>query len=223
MKHGLFVAAWALAISLGLGGQASAQWMERGFDPWLHPPVTATVLFQGTDSAIERPFQAVIRSQNDWEMHWRRHHGKGLADFFPAPRVVDWTREEILVVHLGSRPTSGWHVTIEGVTRRDSWFWDIHCVVIGPRPTDRVTPGMTRPFVIARVPKLVGNPMFSFRTVQATLWTGSWGWGRGCGAPPVWMVGAGGVLLPYTPPVIPPRTANPPQSGNAGRSGRDRD
>jgi hypothetical protein len=61
---------------------------------------------KGDQSNIESPEQALARNDADWAALWRRHAGD--ADR-PA---VDFSREMVVGVFMGSRPNAGFSTTI---------------------------------------------------------------------------------------------------------------
>ena len=56
--------------------------------------------------------QATVRSAAEWETLWRQHAGER------ARPPVDFAKEMVVAVFLGSRPTAGFSIEIVG-TRED--------------------------------------------------------------------------------------------------------
>jgi hypothetical protein len=63
---------------------------------------------KGLDSQIDDARQVTIRSAADWEKLWRQHAGER------ARPPVDFGREIVIAVFLGSRPTAGFSIEIVG-------------------------------------------------------------------------------------------------------------
>jgi hypothetical protein len=61
---------------------------------------------KGDQSNIESATQVLARNESEWVALWRRHAGDG-----DRPRV-DFTREMVVGVFMGSRPTAGFSTTI---------------------------------------------------------------------------------------------------------------
>jgi hypothetical protein len=61
---------------------------------------------KGVDSQIDAPSQVVARSAAEWTSLWNRHAGERSR---PA---VDFSREMVVAVFLGSRPTAGFGIEI---------------------------------------------------------------------------------------------------------------
>ena len=69
------------------------------------PPPVRTIA-KGPMSAIDEPRQAAARSAVEWTALWNAHGAGG-----PVPSV-DFAREMVVGVFLGSRPTAGFGVEI---------------------------------------------------------------------------------------------------------------
>ena len=61
---------------------------------------------KGDQSSIESPAQVLARTEAEWTALWRRHAG---ANAVPP---VDFTREMVAGVFMGSRPNAGFSITI---------------------------------------------------------------------------------------------------------------
>jgi hypothetical protein len=66
---------------------------------------------RGDMSALETPREAVARTEAEWTALWKLH-----APARPAP-VIDFTKNMVVGVFLGTRPTSGFSVEIVGASR----------------------------------------------------------------------------------------------------------
>jgi hypothetical protein len=64
------------------------------------------ILDKGEQSNMDDGRQAVVRSPDEWQALWRLH-----APDRPQP-VVDFSREMVAAVFLGTRPTAGFSVEI---------------------------------------------------------------------------------------------------------------
>jgi hypothetical protein len=72
----------------------------------LTSPLAFQTVYRGTQSQIEAPREVTIRSAADWRALWREH-----APAAAVP-VVDFKREMVVGVFLGTRPTGGYAVEI---------------------------------------------------------------------------------------------------------------
>jgi hypothetical protein len=75
----------------------------------LMSPLGFSTIYRGPQSQIEEPREVTIRSAADWSALWKAH-----APAAPVP-VVDFTREMVVAVFLGTRPTGGYAVEIASI------------------------------------------------------------------------------------------------------------
>jgi len=107
-------------------------------------------ILKGASSNIDSPRQAVARTQAEWSALWKAH------DFDqPEPRV-DFSREMVVAVFMGGRPTAGFAVEITSVA--DGVVTYRETVPAAGGITAQV---LTAPFHIVAVPKQAGTLKFS--------------------------------------------------------------
>jgi hypothetical protein len=112
-----------------------------------------TTIARGPMSAITDARQVVVRSSAEWEALWKEH---GVTQ--PLP-VVNFSKEIVAAVFLGSRPTGGFNVEILS-TRLEG---DALIVEYGERRPGRgdiVSQVLTSPFHIVRLPAHKGSVRF---------------------------------------------------------------
>ena len=68
---------------------------------------------KGTQSNVEDPRMVIVRSSDEWAKLWRAHAPDR------TPPSVDFSRDMIVGVFLGSRPTAGYQVEIVGARLDD--------------------------------------------------------------------------------------------------------
>ena len=78
----------------------------------LQAPAPIRSIDKGLDSQMDAARQATVRTAAEWEALWRLHGGERTR---PA---VDFGKEMVVAVFMGSRPTAGFSVEIVG-TRVD--------------------------------------------------------------------------------------------------------
>jgi hypothetical protein len=61
---------------------------------------------KGDQSNIESPMQATARTQSEWEALYRKHN------YDRQPPKVDFSKEMVVAVFMGSRPNAGFSTTI---------------------------------------------------------------------------------------------------------------
>ncbi|MGE3704263.1 MAG: protease complex subunit PrcB family protein [Vicinamibacterales bacterium] len=78
------------------------------------PPIAMRSVEHGDQSNIDEAREVVIRSQAEWEALWRQHSPDRTRP------VIDFGKETVVGVFLGSRTTAGFAVTIVDVATRDA-------------------------------------------------------------------------------------------------------
>jgi hypothetical protein len=112
-----------------------------------------TTVAHGTLSAVERPREAVVRTQEEWAALWREHTPEGEA---PA---VDFSTRTVVAVFLGTRPTAGYDVTISSV-ERDGARVVVRYRAIRPNRDMMTAQVLTSPFSIVSVPRFDEDARF---------------------------------------------------------------
>jgi hypothetical protein len=108
---------------------------------------------KGTQSNVDSARQAVAKTAADFATLWKTHN------YDKAVPAVDFSREIVVAVFMGSRPTGGFSVEITSVTESGG------DVVVGYRErapaADVVTAQvLTSPFHIVAIPKTEGRITF---------------------------------------------------------------
>ena len=119
----------------------------------LSGPADLQTVARGTLSAVERPRQAAVQTQNEWESLWRQH-----APAEPAP-PIDFTRRTVLAVFLGTKMTAGYDVEITAVEAGAARV-TVRYRERAPGPDDMTAQVITSPFHIVSVPRLTGDITF---------------------------------------------------------------
>jgi hypothetical protein len=104
-------------------------------------------------SGVDRAQQVVIRTDAEWQRLWRDH-----APGRPAP-AVDFTKQMVLAVFLGSRPSAGYGVQITDVQSAGS---DLVVRWLETRPAAGTSSAtvMTAPSHLVAVPRRDGAVRF---------------------------------------------------------------
>jgi len=107
----------------------------------------------GTMSNIEDARFVTLRNQPEWSALWRAH-----APDKPLPQI-DWSREMVVGVFLGTRPAAGYRVEIVGYREEGAR------VVAGykemPPARDAITAQiLTSPYALAAIPRRGGDVTF---------------------------------------------------------------
>ncbi len=103
-------------------------------------------------NANARPGLARILDGATLANYWRQAGMDG-----PMPRFVDWTNDQILIVHLGSRNTGGYAVLPGGLTRDAGGRGRLVVVEQTPVPGQAVTQALTNPYLVLAVDRSISQ------------------------------------------------------------------
>jgi PrcB C-terminal len=119
----------------------------------LQAAISMRTLDRGTQSNIDQARQVVIRTADEWSALWRAHAAEK-----PAP-AVDFTKEMVVGVFLGSRPTAGYSVEIVGTKEQPDGLVVVYHQ--GSPARDMMTAQViTTPYHLVAVPKRAGKVEF---------------------------------------------------------------
>ena len=89
----------------------------------------------------QEPKNAVVKSAEEWRALFRTS-GPGLE---PPPVDIDWSKQMLIAVSLGSRPSGGYAVAIDSLSLKDS-HWIVHARESRPAKDSLQTAMITAPF-----------------------------------------------------------------------------
>lgn len=117
------------------------------------------IVDRGTQSGVEESRQIVVRTADEWAALWRVH---GMARERPK---IDFTREMVVGVFIGSRPTAGFGVDIVGVAEESGGSPSDPRFVVRyrektPGPDAITAQVLTSPYVLVSVPTMAGEVKF---------------------------------------------------------------
>jgi hypothetical protein len=115
--------------------------------------IPTTTLAGDQMSAIDSPRQSVVKTAAEFETLWRAH-----SPGRPVP-TVDFSRNMVLAVFLGSRPSSGFDVQITNV-RRDGELLLVTWAERRPGRDQMAAQVMTAPAHLVTVPRFEGAVRF---------------------------------------------------------------
>ena len=103
-------------------------------------------LEKGTQSNIDDRLTASVTTDAEWTALWKKHNFDK-----PAPKV-DFAKEIVVAVFMGSRPTAGFAVEIVSAAERDGKLIVTYRETV-PGPGAISAQVLTAPYHIAAVPK----------------------------------------------------------------------
>lgn len=110
--------------------------------------VSYETIRKGQISGIHEATQIVIRSAAAWQDLWRKHTAFQ-AEQRPSP-AVDFGRDIVIGVFLGSRPTGGYAAEIVNI-EKDNGMTTVNFKETTPPRGSMVTQSLTQPFHLVRV------------------------------------------------------------------------
>ena len=117
-----------------------------------NPTATNAVAFQtvakGFRSGVIEATQIVVRTQAEWNTLWQKH-----SSIEPKPSqapVIDFSKELVIGVFLGQKPTGGYDVEIVSVEPNDGTLM-VSFREKSPQPGAILTQAFTQPFHIVRI------------------------------------------------------------------------
>jgi protease stability complex PrcB-like protein len=117
-------------------------------------------------SGLEKPARFVVRDAAAWQTIWN-HIYLRQSPVPPLPSV-DFSRDMIVVVALGARPTGGYGILIDGASESANDAVEVIVDSSSPASSCVLTEALTQPVDIARVPLRDGAVTFVERSHETT-------------------------------------------------------
>jgi hypothetical protein len=114
-------------------------------------------------SGLDQQARLVVRDDATWRSLWSRIYLGGSP--VPPTPAIDFSREMVVVVALGSRSTGGYGILLEDASEDGASGTAITVRSISPGPNCVVTLAFTQPVDIARLPSRQGAVSFVERGV----------------------------------------------------------
>lgn len=115
--------------------------------------VTMRTIEKGAESNVDAARQSVARTNAEWTALWKAH------EFDRPLPAVNFSREMVVAVFMGSRPTAGFAIEVVSATEQSGALVVKYRETAPPR--DALTAQiLTAPFHIVAVPKTAGDVKF---------------------------------------------------------------
>jgi hypothetical protein len=115
---------------------------------------------KGLESQMDEARQVAVRSAADWAKLWNQHAGER-----PRP-AVDFSKEMVVGVFLGSRPTAGFSMEIVGAREEGATLVVQYRETRPPQGGGVVAQILTSPFHIVAVPMHAGVTDVKFEKIN---------------------------------------------------------
>ncbi|MGB7441581.1 MAG: protease complex subunit PrcB family protein [Coleofasciculaceae cyanobacterium] len=99
-------------------------------------------------SAIEEPFETVIKDKSSWDNFWSKLQGNQSETLPPPP--VDFTEKMVVGVGLGTRNTGGYEIQIQEITVSNAQIL-VEYVERQPATNCMTTQALTQPYQLVLV------------------------------------------------------------------------
>ena len=125
-------------------------------------PADATPVTQGgvetvvtlSSQAIREPRRQLVETQAAWEAVWAESSANVLPQ--PPSPSVDLSEHVLMVLAMGGRPTGGYSISAEALSRRDADLW-LTVLELSPGPGCMVTQATTAPLTVVLLPRTGGQ------------------------------------------------------------------
>lgn len=114
------------------------------------------------NSGLDQPGRTVVRDPGTWQALWAQIYSR----YTPVPPIpaIDFSREMLVVVALGSRSSGGYGILVDGAHEAQNAGLVVTVRSISPGPKCGVTAAFTQPVDIARVARRDGDVSFFERS-----------------------------------------------------------
>jgi len=129
--------------SLGVGSCLVALCLMVGL---AHAQGTVRTIEKGAQSNVDDALKASARTDAEWAALWKKHNGAK-----PAPKI-DFSKEMVVAVFMGSRPTAGFAVEIVSAAERNGKLVVSYRETL-PGPGTVSAQVLTAPYHLAAVPR----------------------------------------------------------------------
>lgn len=145
------VISWAVCLGAMAMG---APWLTAGCphcDQKIETPPGMAVVkeWHGCYSGWETPMRVVAKDEESWELIW--FAARKNQTIKPETPKIDFTKNQVLAVFMGSRPTGGYTTSIIKIEDKDKRIVTVR--EKSPPPDGGVTCAVTTPYHLVVIPK----------------------------------------------------------------------
>lgn len=143
------VVAATLQVTAATGGKPA----DRKADMKTAMQTGMTTIEKGADSSVDDARQVTARTGAEWAKVWQAH------SFERAAPKVDFTRDMVVGVFMGSRPTAGFDVAIVS-TREEKGVLVVQYRETKPGRQTMTAQILTSPYHLVTIPRFNGDVKF---------------------------------------------------------------
>jgi hypothetical protein len=119
----------------------------------IQPPDAIKTIDKGDQSNIDEARQVVVRTQAEWDKLWTSHGGDRKKP------EVDFSKEMVVGVFMGSRPSAGYTITIKSTVSKDGNLI-VNYEEKKPGQGTLTAQILTAPYHLVTVPRTTGTVAF---------------------------------------------------------------
>ncbi len=125
-------------------------------------PVSFETIEQGLQSGVHASKAVVIRDETAWNSLWMEHKKNLASDTTVPVPAVDFSKEMVIAVFLGVRPTGGFSVSVTGISIPESaGGLSVSVEEVKPGRGCVVPMMITYPYQIVRLARIEGPVVFN--------------------------------------------------------------
>jgi hypothetical protein len=128
-------------------------------DPHSSGKIPFQVISSGAYSKIQQKQTHIMRSDGEWQIYWEKMTGNPGRT---APGQIDWVKNRLVAINLGTRPTGGYSVKLKDLYLKGIRQAVAEVVEYTPSPDMMVTQAITSPFVVVQIPATGENLTFAW-------------------------------------------------------------
>ena len=128
-------------------------------------PLKYRTFNSGVHSNIQHSGLRVLNNDAEFQSYWAQLTGSAAN----APRGIEWGKELLIAINLGTRSSGGYQVYVERIDRPKPNDIVVHYVESQPAPGSVNTAVMTSPWVLVRMDRAGGNIQFQGRVTKSRV------------------------------------------------------
>lgn len=165
----------SMALVLGLCAATFGQLLggfTQGTNPY-GPPVQWRTVAEGVNSRILTFDQRILSSESDWAKFYAQMVGLESVQQNMVPRFADFSKQDIIVVHMGQQRTSGYRTYVSTISRPRADTKLVEVMLTSPPSGLILAQQLTSPYVVIVVDRTTGNFEFGYkRAISSVVNTG---------------------------------------------------
>jgi hypothetical protein len=148
-------------LKIGLPAALAFAAVTATAQTWQSQNIGWRVYLSGTVCDVTVPATTLIYSEASFRAYW-----KSLTGESATPKDVDFTKEQLVAINLGKRPSGGYEVWVDSVIKPNPDSIVVTYVERRPSARERVTSQISSPFVIIKMDRQSGKISYKPTTID---------------------------------------------------------